>query len=98
EVDVRQDTYIKQIKTPQTLVNVNTLSSTSYQLEFYLASDIVGWNTNGAGTYVLTNTATAFVTWHVDSPDGNLNRWCLQEIRNGTARTNLLEYDSTNQV
>ena len=80
---------LRQIFTPQTLVDIQSTSSPTQQcvLNFYLLSE-VGSTTNGTGLFPI-NTNTPFVTWRVKNPDspGATNRVQFVEERPG-GRTN----------
>jgi RHS repeat-associated protein len=96
EVDVRMSlansTLIQQIRTPQTLVDVQTLTTNSFALNFYLASAVAGRDTNSF--FTLLTGSQPFVSWLVDSPDGTNAQWRLREVRNGITNATLLQYSN----
>lgn len=97
EVRVRKfltnSAWIQQIKTPQTVMNVNPVTSNSFDLKFYTPSFITGQDTNGF--YLLTNTAVPFVVWQFDTPNGTTNQLRIREVRNGQTNATTLGYSSS---
>jgi RHS repeat-associated protein len=85
---------LRQVKAPQAFVDILP-GTNQYSLRFHLPAD-VGPQTNAFGLY--TNiTGNPFVVWRIVNPDANpavSNRLHIIEERNGTARTNRIEFDS----
>src|SRR5205823_3366493 len=57
---------IKQVLSPQGLVNVSTVNSYQYVLQCFYTRDITGQDING---FYTTGTASPFSTWTVSNPD-----------------------------
>jgi RHS repeat-associated protein len=68
------------------------LQSTVFGLNFYSLSQVSSVDT--LGFYTLINNASAFVTYYIGLPSGATNQWQIQEARNGTTNTSLLQFTS----
>jgi RHS repeat-associated protein len=86
--------YIEQIKTPQMLMNAETLTTNSFKFSFYTPS-MVGMRDQD-GYFTLVADAKPYVVWMIDSPDGTTNQWRRREIRNDTTNITTLIYNKTN--
>jgi RHS repeat-associated protein len=87
---------IRQIKTPQTFVDVATLGTNAFQINFY-ARSLIGPK-NGAGLYTLSNGATSFVSYRIDSGGASSNRLAIHEIREGQTNSSILDYSSSSNL
>lgn len=87
---------IRQIKAPQTFVDVATLSTNSFQINFYYR-DLMG-SKDGSGYYTLATNATNFVSYLIDSGGATANRLAIHEIRNGKTNSSVLDYSSTSNL
>lgn len=82
---------IQQSKAPQTLVNVETLSSNCFELQFYLPAAAGARDTNGF--YTLQPNSTNFVAWRIESPSGaGTNKLQVSERRPSQTNATLLEF------
>jgi RHS repeat-associated protein len=74
---------LRQIKAPQALADVVTVSSTEYDIRFYLPAD-VGSKVNGLYTVV----AAPFATWKIKNPDpATQSRLQISKTQNGVTET-----------
>ena len=78
------------------LMNVEVLATNNYKLSFYVPSMVGALDANGY--YTLTNNASPFVVWQVDSPDGSTNQWRRSEMRNGATNATTVTYNRTTYV
>ena len=93
---------IKQVKTPQGLVNIAVKDAYEYYLQCFYDSSLAR---DGSGNYVLdgnnfyTTNAAAYNIWTVKNPDGasQSNRLWITEQRDGTTRTFQYTFNSTNR-
>jgi RHS repeat-associated protein len=70
---------IRQVKAPQVLADIVTLDAYSYEIRYYLASQV---GSKVSGVYQVSG--SAFVTWKVQNPDSSptiYNRMRLTETR-----------------
>jgi hypothetical protein len=81
---------LRQIKAPQTCVDVVTLNTTNYEVRFY-APNAFGTKTNG----LYPVSGSPFVTWHMDSSASN-NTFRVQEYRNGVTNNSVVQFTGTN--
>jgi RHS repeat-associated protein len=78
---------VHQIKSPQGLVHVNTISSYEYHIECYYDSDY-NHTPQSDGFYLTNSGAQPFVVWKVVNPDGAsaTSRLTITESRGGVDR------------
>jgi YD repeat-containing protein len=91
EVDVVRGTNgsLRQVRAPQTLANVITVSSTEYDIRFYRAAD-VGAKVGG----VYSVSGQPFVTWKVKNPDpSSFTRLQIAKTQNGVTDTSEYIWD-----
>ena len=91
---IRQYGALRQINAPQSLVDIVTLNAFSYQLRYYLPSQVGGVS---GGVYSVTG--SPFVTWTIQNPDASTNtynRLQITETRGSDTHVYLYTYNSTN--
>jgi RHS repeat-associated protein len=91
EVDVVRDpdTSLRQIRTPQTLADIVTISSWEYEIRFYRPED-VGVKTGG----LYPVSGSPFTTWRVRNPDtSNMTRLEISKIQPGLTEVNEFRVD-----
>jgi hypothetical protein len=92
-VEVIQGTngVLRQVKSPQGLVNVSVVNDYEYHLESFYAAD-VGTDKDSNGYYPTNN--AAFATWIIKNPDGGAasNRLQIIEQRGASQRQFQLTY------
>lgn len=91
---IQSGSGIRQVKAPQALADVVTLDGYSYEIRYYLPSQV---GSKVGGVYTLVGSPTPFVTWKVQNPDASTtiyNRIRITETRGSDVRT----YESTNSV
>ena len=79
---------LRQVNAPQALADIVVLNAFSYEIRFYLPSQVVG---QADGVYQVSG--DSFVTWRIENPDASTNtynRLRLTEIRGSTVKV----YDS----
>ena len=82
---------VRQVKAPQTFVDVVTLSATSYEARFYGISDV---GAQDPVTKIYTVGGTAYAVYKFENPDtGVTTRLRLTETRGATVRVNMYAYD-----
>lgn len=98
-VAVKQGEVLRQILTPQSFVDVVTLSPTSYELRYYLLSQ-VGTRNLATGLYAVSG--TPFVTHLIENPDsgtpGATLRLRIGETRAGVQKSTLYSFDSDTNI
>jgi len=80
---------IRQVKAPQTLVDIVTDDPYTYEMRFYFPSQFTT-QTNFQGLYDPIGTPAPFVTWTIQNPDASptvFNRLNVTETRDGTSKT-----------
>jgi RHS repeat-associated protein len=85
---------IRQVKAPQALADIVTLDGFSYEIRYYLASQV---GSKVGGVYTFVGSPTPFVTWKIENPDASTttyNRIRITETRGTDVRT----YESTNTL
>lgn len=93
---------LRQIIALQTLVDIVTVSSNSYEIRFYPRSAVIlgsnDYGVNNDGFYDLQANSLPFVVWRISNPDTNgaNNRIQLQDIRGTNIWTSMISYNSTN--
>lgn len=80
---------IRQIKTPEVLADVVTLTSTSYEIRFY---DAANWGSK-SGTYYVPSVGNEFVVWEV-AQGSSINQALISKKIGGVCET-LYQYDYT---
>ncbi len=83
---------LRQVKAPQALADVVTISGSSFEIRFYIPS-FIGAFTNGV--YTLVAGATPFVTYKFESGTSVLK---ITEQRNGTSYVGDIQYNSGTKV
>lgn len=79
---------LRQIKAPETFVDIVTLTSSSYEIRFYLPSQV---GTISGGLYPVTG--SPFVTYLVDNP-GSGSSVRFTEVRGSLQKVTTYTYDS----
>jgi RHS repeat-associated protein len=88
EVEViRNNSVLRQVKAPQTLADVVTISSSEYEIRYYRPAD-VGPKSGGIYTF----TAPAYVTWNIKNPDPSTTTRLLISKIEGGITTDQVEY------
>lgn len=79
---------LRQVKAPQTFVDIVTNSSSAYEMRFYLPSQFSS-STNALGLYTAIGSPSPFVTWKVENPDalGSSNQVRITETRGADQKT-----------
>ena len=93
---IRVSGALRQINAPQTLVDIVTLNAFSYELRFYLPSQV---GSLSGGVYSVTG--SPFVTWTIQNPDASTNtynRLQITETRGSDTHQYLYTYNPTNSV
>lgn len=91
-VVIRQSNVLRQVKAPRNLADIVTLTPSSYEIRFYLASQVGALDT-GTGLYPVTG--QPFVVHLVENPDGvPSNRIRFTETRGTAQKITLYSYDS----
>jgi RHS repeat-associated protein len=92
---IRQSEVLRQVKVPAALVDIVTLTAESYELRYYLPSQ-VGALDGGTGLYAVSG--QPYVTYLVDNPDAGTatNRVRFTESRGGSSKVTLFAYDAAN--
>ncbi|MET0650389.1 MAG: RHS repeat-associated core domain-containing protein [Pyrinomonadaceae bacterium] len=97
EVDVVRDAggSLRQIKTPEALADVVTLSATQYEVRYYRQADVGAKDVNGV--YAVSN--LPFVTWQISNPHvGFTDQLRIAKIQNGVTDASLYTWDSVANV
>ena len=88
EVEViRNNSVLRQVKAPQTLADIVTISSSEYEIRYYRPAD-VGAKSGGVYTF----TAPAYVTWNIKNPDPTTTTRLLISKIEGGITTDQIEY------
>ncbi len=93
---IRLSGVLRQVNAPQALVDIVTLDSFSYELRYYLPSQV---GSLSGGVYSVTG--SPFVTWTIQNPDASTNtynRLQITETRGSDSRGFLYTYNPTNSV
>ncbi len=96
EVDVVRDTNgsLRQIKAPQTLADVITISASEYDIRFYRTAD-VGTKSNS----LYTVSGQPFVIWKIKNPDPTtISRLQISKIQNGVTDTSEYTWDAVSNT
>ncbi|MGH7972226.1 MAG: hypothetical protein ACREIC_26230, partial [Limisphaerales bacterium] len=91
---------IRQVKAPETFVDVVPLDAYTYEARFYLPSDFSS-STNSAGLYYPVGSPTPFVTWNIANPDQSpsvYNRLNITETRAGLANVYNYSFNGTSNA
>ncbi|MGB7924487.1 MAG: hypothetical protein WCF57_14695, partial [Pyrinomonadaceae bacterium] len=84
---------VRQVKTPQTFVDVVTISDSEYDLRFYPPESV---GAKAGGLYTLTG--QPFVTWKIKNPQpGTTNAMSISEIEGGSTESEEIAWDSSIQ-
>lgn len=85
---------LRQIKAPQTFVDIITLSATSYEAQFYYPSQL---GAKDATTGLYSISGAPFVKYRIENPDATdqwpVARLRITEIRGSLTKVNLYVYD-----
>lgn len=78
---------VRQVRSPQALADIVTISPAAYEVRFYAAAQI---GAKDSASKLYTVNGGAYVSFRVENPDqpGTLSRLRVTETRNGIARTN----------
>lgn len=87
---------LRQIKTPQTFVDIATISTNSFQINFY-TRDMMGPK-DGNGFYTVSTNATNFASYRIDSSGALSNRLAIHEIRNCQTSASILDYNASSNL
>ncbi len=93
---VRDSGVLRQINAPQALVDIVTLDAFSYQLRYYLPSQV-----GGPSGSLHSVSGSPFVTWTIENPDASTNtynRLQITETRGSDTHEYLYTYNPTNSV
>jgi RHS repeat-associated protein len=94
---VQASNQIRQVRAPQTLVDIITDNAFSYEMRYYLPSQFS--NTPDAnGLYDPIGSPTPFVTWTVQNPDAStntFNRLQITETRGTDNKVTLYTYNAS---
>jgi RHS repeat-associated protein len=93
EVDVVRDGSgnLRQVKAPQTLADIVTVSSTEYDIKFYKPSSV---GSKVGGVYTLSG--SPFATWKIKNPNSpSTNSLEISKIQGSLTETSQFTYDST---
>jgi RHS repeat-associated protein len=90
---VKQSDVLRQVKAPAALVDVVTLTAESYELRYYLPTQ-VGALDGGTGLYAVSG--QPFVAYLVENPDAGTatNRIRFSETRGSSTKVTLFAYDT----
>jgi RHS repeat-associated protein len=92
DVDVIRtaNNILRQIKTPQTLVDIVVISSSEYEIRFYNPSNI---GAKVDGLYQVSG--QPFTTWKLKNPDpSTIGKLEVSNIENGRVETQAISYDA----
>ena len=87
---------VRQIVAPQTFLDVVTVTSNRFDLNFYLLS--AKGTRGGDGYFGVNSGAYPFVSWRFESADGTTNQLRISEIRTNRTDINLVTYNPTTGI
>ena len=97
EVDVvRNPNFsLRQVKTPEALADVVSISNDEYEIRFYRHADVGAKDANGI--YTFSN--QPFVTWRITNPTpGSVTHLQISKIQNGVTQSSLYNWNAGSNV
>jgi len=91
---IYDNTTLRQVVTPDVLVDIQAFNEYQYDIIYYKSSDM---GAKVDGFYDVAPSAVPLVTWTIENPDASpstYNRINITETRNGETHTNEYEWDS----
>lgn len=86
--------WLRQIKAPQCFVDIVPLSSWSFEIRYYLASQAGSKGANGLYPDPAASGQSPFVSWRIESPDQTLTRLNVTERRGQSVHVAAFRYDA----